>query len=43
MHQQLLQQINIEKDPVRYNMLLSEYQKAGGNVPGGRGAVIPPR
>ena len=41
--QQLLQQINIEKDPVRYNMLLSEYQKAGGNVPGGRGAVIPPR
>jgi len=41
--QQLLGQMQNERDPQRYQMLLSEFKKAGGNIPGGRGAISPPQ
>ena len=38
---ELLSQMKTEKNPARYQELLNEYTKSGGNVPGGRG-ISPP-
>lgn len=37
----LYDQMKFESDPDRYEILMKEYRKAGGNVPGGRG-IAPP-
>lgn len=37
----LYDQMKFESDPGRYEILMKEYRKAGGNVPGGRG-IAPP-